>query len=200
MTDRPKTSREEIELIYYLRVMWKWKFRILLVIVALATVTGLISFNMAKVYRVDMVISPGILKIDEDGKKTYLDTPENIQALIEAGTFNEQILKNLANSANTGIPKSLHFKIDKPRYSNTLKISYDTSNVNQGIDILSYLSKSLLAKYEKMVFYFQSEYDMLIKSKQIEIDNLAANIKSSKQIIKNFCGRPRPWVNIPLAY
>ena len=155
MTDRPKTSREEIELIYYLRVIWKWKFRILLGTFALAIVVGIISFNMPTVFRVDMVIMPGLLRIDEAGKNTYLDTPENIQALVETGTFDEQILKNIGNADNPEVPNSLRFKIHKPKYSNTLKISYETKNINQGIDILNYLSQLLLAKYEKMVYYFQ---------------------------------------------
>ena len=95
MSNNTAEFREEIELIYYFRVIWKWKFRILLGTFALAIVAGIISFNMTKVFRVDMVIRPGILRIDEAGKNTYLDTPENIQALIETGTFDEQILKNM---------------------------------------------------------------------------------------------------------
>jgi len=58
---------DEIELMDYLKVLWKWKCLILLGSLACAGIAAIISFNMTKIYQVKMVVSPGILKIDDNG-------------------------------------------------------------------------------------------------------------------------------------
>ena len=140
---------------------------------------------MAKVYQIDMVLRPGILRMEQSGKNTYIDTPENIQALIETGTFTREILENIRNTDDTAVPKSLNFKLTKPRLSDALKISYETINVDQGIAIFNHLRRLLLLKYEEPVRYFKKEYDAQIKQKQIDIKNFKAQLLASKEIIKN---------------
>ena len=46
---------------------------------------------MPKIYRIETVIRPGILSFIEDGKTVYIDTPDNIKALIETGAFEKKI-------------------------------------------------------------------------------------------------------------
>jgi len=185
MTNQTAEFRDEIELIDILRVIWKWKFRILAGTLFFALLVGIISFNMTEVYQIDMVLRPGILRIDQGGKNTYIDTPENIQALIETGAFTKEILENIRNSDDNAAPKLLNFRLTKPRYSDALKISYETTNVEQGIDILSHLSRLLLLKYEELVRYFKTEYDTQIKQKQTDIENFKVQLQAQKEIIKN---------------
>ncbi len=64
---------DEIELMDYLLVIWKWKYLIVAGILICAVAAGVISFLMPKVYRIDMVVRPSVLSIQPDGKHTYID-------------------------------------------------------------------------------------------------------------------------------
>ncbi len=91
-TDYPE---DEIELIDLLRVIWKWKYLIIGGTLVCAIAAMVISSIMPKIYRIETVIRPGILSFGEDGKSIYIDTPDNIKALIETGAFEKKILDNL---------------------------------------------------------------------------------------------------------
>ena len=101
-TDYPE---DEIELIDLLRVIWKWKYLIAGGTIICAVAAVIISLYMAKVYSIETVIRPGILSIGKEGKKNYIDTPENIKALIEAGTFDNEILNSFGKPSMDNIPK-----------------------------------------------------------------------------------------------
>ena len=78
---------DEIELIDILLVIWKWKNVILAGTLAFGIAAAIISFIALKqqpvMYRTSIVLKPGIVKIDENDKKVFIDTPDNIKNLIE---------------------------------------------------------------------------------------------------------------------
>jgi len=84
---------DEIELMDYLLVIWKWKYFILSGTLVCGLIAAIISLKMDKVYSINMVLRPGILSIGEEGKNVYIDSPHNIKALIESESFNNDILK-----------------------------------------------------------------------------------------------------------
>ncbi len=176
---------DEIELIDILRVIWKWKYLILAGTLFCALSAAIISFYMPKVYSIDMVLRPGVLTIREDGNNVYIDSEQNIKAMIEAGTFNNQVLKNINNPNSDDMPKSLKFKISIPKQSNTLKVSYDTSNIDQGLHILNDMRKLLLERYSKVVKYYQNEYAMKLDLKKAEIRKVKANKQYYENNVKN---------------
>ena len=83
-THKVEHYEDEIELIDILRVIWKWKFLILSGTVLCGLIAAIISFNMSKIYSIDMVLRPGILSIGEHGQNVYIDSPANIKALIDS--------------------------------------------------------------------------------------------------------------------
>ncbi len=151
---------DEIELMDLLQVLWKWKYLILLGTFACAVVAAIVSFNMTKIYEVKMVVSPGILKIEENGKRLYIDSLQNIQTMIESGSFNEQILEGMDKPAEGDLPEDLEFKVVKPKGLNALNISYETADKKEGIQILSDLSNLLREKFKTVVSYYQQEYEI----------------------------------------
>ena len=88
---REEQFEDEIELMDYLRVIWKWKYLIAAGTLICAVAAGVISFSMPKVYSIDMVVRPGMLTVNETGNQVYVDSPQNIKAVIEAGTFDREI-------------------------------------------------------------------------------------------------------------
>lgn len=185
MTDRPEKLQDEIELIDMIRVLWKWKYLILVGTLILSVVAGILSLRMDKIYRIDMVILPGILRISEGGKNTYIDSPQNIKALIGAGTFNEKIINSLNSETENNVPKILSFGIRIPRQSNTLNISYETSNIGQGIKILDSLGNHLTNRFGILINYYRNEYQKEINITQAQIKTFKAEVISSRHKLKN---------------
>ena len=172
---------DEIELIDLLRVIWKWKYLIMGGTLVCAIAAMVISSIIPKIYRIEMIIRPGILSIGEDGNAKYIDTPRNIKALIDTGAFERKILENLDESNRSDIPKDLRFEVMLPNESNTLKINYDSSQIEQAIEILELLGKFLIMEYSSIVKYFQYESDSVLNVRKGEIQNIRT-VKRSNQI------------------
>jgi uncharacterized protein involved in exopolysaccharide biosynthesis len=177
---------DEIALIDILLVIWKWKYLILIGTTLCGLLAAIISFNMSKIYSVDMVLRPGILSIDKQGQNVYIDTPQNIKTLIESGTFNNDILDFLKNNSAGNIPKILQFKVSIPKNSDVIKVQYETSDIKQGIDLQNRLNKLLLENYRKFVHYFMNEYDVELNSLKSEAESIKnIKIQSYKRNVKN---------------
>jgi capsular polysaccharide biosynthesis protein len=176
---------DEIELIDILRVIWKWKYFILIGTLVCGVLVAIISLSMERIYSIDMVLRPGILRIDENEKKIYLDSAQNIKALIESGTFDNDILDFLKNSNSDNIPKNLRFKVTIPKNSDAIKIQYETSHVEQGIELQNNLRKLLLENYRNKLEYYKREYDMKLNSAKSELESIKKTILSYKRNVKN---------------
>lgn len=181
---REEQFEDEIELMDYLRVIWKWKYLIIAGTLICAVAAGMISFAMPKVYRIGMVIQPGILTISESGNEVYVDTPGNIKAIIEAGTFDGEISNGIGES-NDGLSKSLSLKVDILKDSNVLKISHETANADLGLQIMNRLNDLLLQRYGKRAEYFQGVYKAQVGLKKAEMADCEVRRRALQQHIKN---------------
>jgi len=92
---RDDQFEDEIELMDYLKVLWKWKYLILVGTLVCAIGAAVVSLNMTKIYSITTVLQPGMLKVTDDGKTVYIDSPQNVKAVIETGALNGHILKNI---------------------------------------------------------------------------------------------------------
>lgn len=179
-----QVDESEIELIDLLSVVWKWKYLIVIGTFLFAGAAGIISWHMPKIYKTEMVLRPGLLSIGADGKNVYIDTPENIKALIEAGTFNNEILYSLDKLKKAEIPKVLNLKVKLPRNSNTLKTSYETDDKELGVHILTNLNRLLKEEYKKLVNYFRNEVKRDLTLKKAEIGKIKDLKKASDEKVK----------------
>jgi uncharacterized protein involved in exopolysaccharide biosynthesis len=186
---------DEIELIDYLRVIWKWKYLILFGTLVCGLIATIISLKMDKVYSINMVLRPGILSIGGEGKNVYIDSSQNIKALIESGTFDSSILNFLKDIKTDKVPEKIDFKIDIIKNSDTIKIQYDTSDIKQGMDIQNYLSKLLLEMYSKSVLYFKNEFNMKGKLINQNISKLTNQVSKKKNNISSIIGDSKSKLN-----
>jgi len=184
---------DEIELMDLLKVIWKWKYLILIGTLICAVGAALISLQMTKIYRVDMSISPGILRINEDGKNIYIDSLENIRTLIEAGTFDQAILNGLNMPKGLTKPETLGLEVKAPKGLNALEVSYETPNPQIGLQVLADLDSQLREKYLPIVRYHKKTFGMKQEQKANELENLnnrisdtKAQIETEKEKIRNF--------------
>jgi len=193
MNENPQTehsvkivpNKDEISLIDILLIMWNWKYLILTGTLICALVAVFINIILPDVYSVEMVLQPGVLSVREDGSNIYIDSGENIKAIIEAGTFNNKLLRKNIKAQNDELLQSLKFEVSIPESSNIIKISYDTSDRDQGIIILSDMFKLLLERYGKIVEYYQKDYEKKIDSKKIEIKKAKASKQNYENSVNN---------------
>ena len=187
-THRIEHYEDEIELMAYLLVIWKWKYLILTGTIVCAFIAVVISFTtpkMPETYRIDMVLEPGVKKINNEGKEVYISSPAEIKGLVESGVFNNQILNSIKDSNVKNLPVSLNFKVTVPDNVNMLKISYETSNVDEGIKILNLLNKALLAKYNERIKYLQKKYENSILLEKSKLDDLIAQKETNIKEYEN---------------
>jgi uncharacterized protein involved in exopolysaccharide biosynthesis len=185
MNDGKDKFDDEIELMDYLQVIWKSKYLILGGTLLCVLAVGVISFLMPKVYSINMVLRPGILRVKDSGDNVYIDSPQNIKAMIDAGAFDNKILNDIKNPNEKESPKSLKFKVAIPKQSNSIGVSYETSDIKLGLRILENLRDLLLGKYSKIVNYYRKQYETKIIMEKAEIENHNTQIKSDEQNIKN---------------
>ena len=163
---------DTIELIDLLRVVWKWRWFIIIFTLACAIAAGIISFSMPKIYEVSMVIEPGVINVDKNGKPIFLDSPLNIKSKIDSHVYNSQIYKRL-----NADPKKLNlgFKTVQIKNSNTLKIRLEVEDVNKGIQLLYILFHELVKEYNKYGASRKSEID-----EKIALNKRQLNISASE--------------------
>ncbi len=183
MTQGIDQFEDEIELMDYLKVIWKWKYLILVGTLVCAVGAALISLQMTKVYAVSTVLQPGILKVTDDAKTVYIDSPQNIKALIETGAFNGQILKDIQVSDSNDLPESVGFEVKIPKGTNALDVLYETPHVDLGVQIVKNLNKAILERYGKLIRSYQENYDNQIRSQSKEGFTLDEKVSRTKHEI-----------------
>ncbi|MDZ7699462.1 MAG: Wzz/FepE/Etk N-terminal domain-containing protein [Deltaproteobacteria bacterium] len=171
---------DEIELMDLLRVIWKWKYLILAGTLLCAVGAALISLNMTKIYRIDTVISPGVVKVEQGGKIIHIGSAQEIKSFVETGAPHGRVLKRLQVPDPEALPKSLKFDLKTPKGGNELKISYETASPEMGLQVLSELNRLLVEKYENLVRYYREEYDIQIRSKASEASKIDEKIDKAK--------------------
>jgi len=174
-------TEDEIELIDLLRVIWKWKYLILCGTVFCAVASLAVSSILPKIFRAEMLIRPGILSYNNNGKNVYIDTPVNIKGNIESGAFDFRILSNLKKSNRSDVPKALMFNVKLRKSSDSVQIRYETPEIEQGIEILDLLGKLLIEEYRSHVKFAQNEVDKNINIARAEIQK-NRSIKRSNEI------------------
>lgn len=176
MTDQPETFDDEIELIAFLKIMWRRKYLILTGTLICAGIAAVISVMMPKVYRISMALRPAVM-VDGEQEKTYLDRIEEIRGDILTGAYNNAILSKLQGSNYRNFQKVLKFRVRSLQWSNLLRISYDTTNVNLGITIMQTLLDEIRKKQDEEIINYRILQNSEIQSNTGLISAMTNNLK-----------------------
>jgi len=171
---------DEIELMDLLKVLWKWKYLIIIGTLVCAVAAAVVSLNMTKVYGITTILQPGMLKVTEDGKTVYIDSPENIKGVIETGALNGQVLKNVQFPDEEEPPTSVEFKVTIPKNTNALEVVYETPYVDIGLQIMKNLNEGLLERYGRRIRLYEDNYNNEIHSKSNEASKLTEKVASAR--------------------
>lgn len=168
---------DEIELIDYLRVVWKWKWLIIggtLLCILAAAIYGF-TRPVVKMYKVSALI-----EIDPRAK---LDPLDKIKSMMEYGIFNHQVLNDLSKLQGQGIsnPESLAFEVAIPKGLNILDIGYKTPNADLGKAVLDSLAKQIKENYAPAIEKRKAEWERSLKKRNESIKNIKHKIELMKK-------------------
>lgn len=174
---------DEIYLIDYLRVIWKWKWLIILGTFVCMVVAGVVSFRMPEVYEVSTTIEPGIVGEDNEGNFMYIDSTDNIKGKIKRGLYNRRIQEALGlNPLETVI----EIKVGSERGANFIKASseWKETKAELGQKTLSLLLAFLSEDYKNIVEQRKGDYEKQVLMKQNQIKEIETQRKDiDKQIL-----------------
>ena len=181
---------DEIELIDLLRVLWKWKWMIILITFVCMLAAGVFSFMMPKIYKVSTAIEPGIIGMDKNGSPVYLGSAENIKAKIESGIYNSRILKNL-NIDSREI--QIKFKVANPKSTELIKVSseWTQDQIATGTKVLEQLLIELSHDYKDIIQAKTEVIDKEILYKLSDIQGKKNQIDFKQAALKNI----KEWEN-----
>ena len=171
---------DEIQLIDYLRVIWKWKWLIILGTFFCMVVAGVVSFTMPKIYEVSMTIEPGIIGVDKEGKFIYLDSINNIEEKIKGGIYNRGIQEALnINPLENG----MKFETGIQKGTNFIKVTseWEGDKIEIGLRASGQLAASLSKEYEGIVEQRRGDYEKRILMKQNKIKEIEIERKDIDQ-------------------
>jgi LPS O-antigen subunit length determinant protein (WzzB/FepE family) len=174
---------DEIELMDYLKVLWRWKYLIFIGTLVCAITAAVVSLNMTKIYSITTVLQPGILKVTEADKTVYIDSPENIKTVIETGALNGHLLKNVQFPNMEKQPTSVEFKVTIPKNTNALEVVYETPYVDIGLQIMKNLNEGLLERYARLVGYYREKQDLEMAQRMSLINDQKATLDATKKEI-----------------
>ncbi len=162
---------DEIELIDYLRVLWKWKWLIVMGTFLCAFVAFIYGFTHPAVKVSTFIeINPKVT-----------GSPDKIKSSIELGIFDVQIMKDLSSSPPN--IESLAFEVSVLNSLNILHIVYKTPDLDVGKAVLDSLVKQIEELYKKRVEQTRSEIDDIVKTKERAIsDSLKLSDKESRKL------------------
>ena len=178
---RREQFEDEIELIDYLRILWKWKWLIIGGTLLCILVAGVYGFTrpVVKMYKVSTLI-----EIDPQAK---LDPPSKIKSMIEYGIFNQQILDNLSSLQGISNPESVAFEVAIPKGLNMLDIAYKIPNADLGEAVLNTLIKKIEQEYKEEIDQARYQFDET-KKRKANLSNIFKPIfnRSNLEMIRKY--------------
>ena len=165
-------EEDAVELIDYLRVVWKYRYLIVIGVVFCSVAAAAWSFALPKVYRASTIL--------EVNTETRKDLPSVVVANIKAGMFDSQIREKIAETSKSSTIPHLSFKVSNPKNSNMIRISYETADIKMGKTILEFLNRVIIRGYQKEV----DELKHLILLKEENKKNIETRIDALSNQIK----------------
>ena len=174
---------DEINLIDYLRVLWKWKRLIIAGTLICAVIAIVISLQMPKIYEVSMTVEPGITGVKYDGSFIYVDSAANIDGKIGGGVYDKKAVEALQLDP---LKTMVKFKSEIVKKTNMIRVTsqWQEGDTDLGVKVAQQIIGLLSSDYVKIIEQRKGDYDRQIFMKQNEISKVETQRKDiDKQIL-----------------
>jgi len=165
---------QNVELIDYLRVFWKWKRLIILITVVCAVTSGVVSFVLPKIYQSSVIVEIGRIARHRGTDREQIEPIEDIESISEVLESDEMLSKikeklNLHTTlerirALLDVEPILGKYIGSRLQARLIKITFEDHDPQLTVDVLNTLSDSLIEQHLQ-------EYQASIESVDEEINN-----------------------------
>jgi len=154
---------EEVELIDYLRVLWKYRFWIIGATIFSALAVLVVSFIFSPIWEVSMVVEPGRLSSDVSeiggnrprGDIHYLDTARNMKGKIDQGAYDNRVRINSGWPSN----EKIKWDVDFERGTVAMRVSLKVKDKELGLKALKVLTELIKKDYARRIAAFNEEID-----------------------------------------
>ncbi len=174
---------DEVELIDYLRVIWKWKWLVVGGTLICAIIAAVISFQMPEIYEISMAIKPDMGSIYYKVRPPMLseDPSANVSGRINEGIYSKRIEEALQpDSMKTGV----NFKA-VIRGTKIVRITaqWKKEDIALGMKATNHLLR-FLSDGEQDTEQVKADYDKLLYIKQNELNQLETRIEFLRESLK----------------
>jgi len=157
-----------LELIDYLRVIWKWKWFITAITIIFLFIAVMLNLLMANVYDVSMVVEPAVSNFDSSWRPIYIDSNTDIKSKVDLGMYDNTIFDLMHFDS----PKKKLFNTFIPKDSNILKISIEAVDVKKGAQVLKLLHDLLSKEYKRSIEERKLQIENVLRMKAAQSQNI----------------------------
>jgi len=179
---------EEIDLMEYLQVLWKWRLLIIFGTFACAVIAGVVSLSLPKSYEATEVIEIGKVR------EKHLAKTNEVKGIIESESFMSDVIHNLSLKES---PKDLLEKIKVKGINGTsmFKLSAQGNSPKEAANIAKTIANLLIKKHKKKfdaLMKLQSSYRESLRK---DVREMEKEIYLRRTTLKNIS--ENPGVNVP---
>ena len=182
-TPKPYLDEDEIDLIDYLKVIWKRKIGVIIITIIAVLGTSLISlFVLPKIYQSSILI-----KIGEINGKNIEEISDIAIALKQ-----ESILSEIAKALNWDIENSKNkidnlrnnIKLEKQPEEDLIKISAQSTSPEESYQIISTLNNILLSSHQEKLKQAEGLINTEIENLKEQKQKIEKNLEAAKQSLE----------------
>ena len=205
----------DLELADLIRFIFKWKYIILSCTFIFAIGSGFVAFKKPTMYKISTVIkvisfssslklgsnesiNSGMQSKNENAISILpsfpLESPENIQAIIQMGLLDKKIKQYIKDNNNMIINDYIDLDVKLLGENNIVKITYITRQPKEAVKILDSLKYVLLNQYKDRIKFYRDQNNKkimneiiakenIIKMLTFDIDNISKRILELKNEI-----------------
>ena len=180
---RREIADDEIDLVELFLILWKRKWMIVIVTLLVTVTAAGISVIMPKVYAVTTILEPAkSLETTKDGEvvQRLVENPLAIRENIIGGSYDREISEKL--SINLG--KMPEFKVTVPKNTDLVKITLESSDPEQAVQILQTLITRLTLNIEQKLDVKKQLLDNDLKTAQAELDSYPGQIGQVESLVR----------------
>ena len=191
---------EEVDLMDYLKVVWKWKYLIIIGTVVCAAIAGMVSLSLPRVYETTEVIEIGRIRTTQEvegiktGGEELLADVNSVKSVMESEAFMNQVIQTLNLNES---PKSLleRVKVQRVERTNILKVSVQANSPEEAVRIAKAMANLVINdhkdKFNKLMKLQNSYKEDLARDVKKMEEEIALRMDTLESISKD------PGVNIP---
>jgi len=182
------SNYEEVDLMDYLKIVWKWKYLIIIGTVVCAAIAGMVSLSLPRVYETTEVIEIGRVV------GSSLANVKAVKSIMESESFADEVIHTLNLNEN---PRHLleRIKVQVTNGTNMLKISVQGKSPEEAVRIARTMANLVINdhkdKFNKLMKLQNSYKEDLARDVKKMEEEIALRMDTLESISKD------PGVNIP---